>query len=247
MMTVISQRTKEPAMKIQSSVALVTGANRGLGQSFARAFVAHGAKVYAAARDPRSVQIPGVVPLRLDVTDPAQIAAAVREAGDVDLVVNNAGIARMANLLGDGGVEAARAELDTNVFGPLLVSRGFAPVLKKNGGGAIINVLSVLSWVTLPALGTYSVSKAAAWALTNGLRNEVAEQGTQVVALHVGYMDTDMAKHAPEPKSSPDDVVRQTLDALERGEVEVLADEVSRQVKAGLSAAQGVYLGNVSR
>jgi NAD(P)-dependent dehydrogenase (short-subunit alcohol dehydrogenase family) len=235
-------------MKIQSSVALVTGANRGLGLAFARALVARGAKkVYGAARDPSSVRIPGVEPLRLDVTDPAQVEAAVRAAGDVSLVINNAGIARGANLLGDGGLEAARAELDTNVFGPLLVSRGFAPVLKRNGGGAIVNVLSVLSWVTLPALATYSVSKAAAWALTNGLRAEVAGQGTQVVALHVGYMDTDMAKHAPEPNSAPDDVVRQTLDALERGEVEVLADEVSRQVKAGLSASEGVYLGNVSR
>jgi NAD(P)-dependent dehydrogenase (short-subunit alcohol dehydrogenase family) len=235
-------------MKIQSSVALVTGANRGLGAAFARALVARGAtKVYGAARDPSSVHIPGVEPLRLDVTDPAQVEAAVRAAGDVSLVINNAGIARMANLLDAGGLEAARAELDTNVIGPLLVSRGFAPVLERNGGGAIINVLSVLSWITLPALATYSVSKAAAWALTNGLRGEVAGQGTQVVALHVGYMDTDMAKHAPEPKSSPDDVVRQTLDALERGEIEVLADEVSRQVKAGLSAAEGVYLGNVSR
>jgi NAD(P)-dependent dehydrogenase (short-subunit alcohol dehydrogenase family) len=235
-------------MKIQSSVALVTGANRGLGAAFARALVARGVKkVYGAARDPSSVRIPGVEPLRLDVTDPAQVEAAVRAAGDVSLVINNAGIARGTNLLDAGGIDAARAELDTNVFGPLLVSRGFAPVLKRNGGGAIVNVLSVLSWVTLPSLATYSVSKAAAWALTNGLRAEVAGQGTQVVALHVGYMDTDMAKHAPEPKSSPDDVVRQTLDALERGEVEVLADEVSRQVKAGLSASEGVYLGNVSR
>jgi NAD(P)-dependent dehydrogenase (short-subunit alcohol dehydrogenase family) len=233
-------------MKIQKSVALVTGANRGLGLSFARALVARGAKVYAGARDPSSIRLPGVVPVALDVTDPEQVAAAARLAGDVQIVINNAGIARMTGLLADDALAAARAELETNVFGPLQLSRAFAPVLKRNGGGAIVNVLSVLSWATLPVLGTYSVSKAAAWSLTNGLRNELRAQGTQVVGLHVGYMDTDMAALAPEPKASPDDVARQALDALEAGELEVLADEISRQVKAGLSAPHGAYLGDAA-
>jgi NAD(P)-dependent dehydrogenase (short-subunit alcohol dehydrogenase family) len=237
-------RQGESNMKIHSSVALVTGANRGLGVAFARALVARGAKkVYAAAREPSSISLPGVVPLRLDVTDPAQVAEAARLAGDVQIVVNNAGIALMSGLLAEGGDAAARAELETNVFGPLALSRALAPALARNGGGAIINVLSVLSWLSIPALATYSVSKAAAWSMTNGLRAELRGQGTQVLGLHVGYLDTDMGKHAPGPKSSPDDVVRQTLDALEAGESEILADALSRQVKDGLSARHGVYLG----
>jgi NAD(P)-dependent dehydrogenase (short-subunit alcohol dehydrogenase family) len=235
-------------MEIQSSVALVTGANRGLGLAFARALLARGAKkVYAAAREPSSVHLPGVVPLRLDVTDAAQVAEAARAAADVQLVVNNAGIALMSGLLGEGSDAAARAELETNVLGPLALSRALAPALARNGGGAIVNVLSVLSWVALPALATYSVSKAAAWAMTNGLRAELRGQGTQVLGLHVGYLDTDMGKHAPGPKSAPDDVVRQTLDALEAGESEILADALSRQVKQGLSALPGVYLGGGER
>jgi NAD(P)-dependent dehydrogenase (short-subunit alcohol dehydrogenase family) len=230
-------------MDIKNSVALVTGANRGLGLAFSRALLERGArKVYAAARDPGSVSLPGVVPVRLDVTQPDQVAALASDLRDVTLVVNNAGILRPVGLLADGAVEAARAELETNFFGPLLLSRAFAPVLKEYGGGAIINVLSVLSWVSFPGSTTYSASKAAAWALTNGLRHELRAQNTQLLALHVGYMDTDMVASVAAPKSNPDDVVRATLDALEAGKDEVLADEISRNVKRGLSAEPGVYL-----
>jgi NAD(P)-dependent dehydrogenase (short-subunit alcohol dehydrogenase family) len=230
-------------MKIENSVALVTGANRGLGLAFAKALLAGGArKVYAAARDPDSVALPGVIPVRLDVTNGDEIEAAARAGGDVDLLVNNAGIARGVGLLGPDSVRAARAELETNYFGPLEVSRAFAPILARNGGGAIINVLSALSWVSFPSSSTYSVSKAAAWSLTNGLRNELRPQGTQVLALHVGYMDTDMAAHIDAPKSRPEDVVKFTLQTLEAGGEEALADEVSRSVKKGLSAERGVYL-----
>jgi NAD(P)-dependent dehydrogenase (short-subunit alcohol dehydrogenase family) len=235
-------------MKISNSVALVTGANRGLGLAYVHALLAAGArKVYAAARDPESlpasIRLPGVEPLRLDVTDPAQIEAAARAAGDVDLLINNAGIARIASLLGDGSIDSARAELETNVFGPFRLSRAFAPILKRNGGGAIVNVLSVLSWLSTPVLATYSISKSAAWSLTNGLRTELRPQGTAVLAVHVGYMDTDMAARAPGPKLSPDDVARQTLAAVESGARELLADDVTRQVKASLSTAEAVYLG----
>jgi len=234
----------EMNMNISKSVALVTGANRGLGLAFARALVARGAKkVYAAAREPSSISLPGVEPVRLDVTDPAQIEAAARAAGDVQILINNAGIGSATNLLGDRGVETLRAELETNAFGLLGVSRAFAPVLKRNGGGAIVNVLSFASWVNVPALATYSVSKTAAWAVTNGLRAELRGQGTQVLALHAGFIDTDLVRRVPGPKLSPDDVARQTLDALEAGDVEVLVDAVSRQIKAGLSAPHGVYLG----
>lgn len=230
-------------MKIQNSVALVTGANRGLGLAFTQALLAGGArKVYAAARDPASVKQAGVVPVRLDVTNAEQVAATAAELGDVTLVINNAGIIRGSGFLGEKGVEAVRAELETNFFGPVNVSRAFAPILARNGGGAIVNVLSALSWVAFPSSSTYSASKAAAWAFSNGLRNELRGQGTQVLALHVGYMDTDMVRHVTAPKSKPDDVVKAALEALEDGKSEVLADEVSRRIKQNLSAEPGVYL-----
>ncbi|MBR2816630.1 MAG: SDR family oxidoreductase [Reyranella sp.] len=230
-------------MKIQDSVALVTGANRGLGLAFTRALLAGGArKVYAAARDPASVKQAGAQTIRLDVTKPGEVDAAARELGDVNLLVNNAGIIRGSGFLGPQGVDAVRAELETNFFGPLILARAFAPVLARNGGGAIVNVLSVLSWVSFPTSSTYSASKAAAWSLSNGLRNELSAQGTQVLSLHVGFMDTDMVRHVAAPKSQPDDVVRQVLVALEAGKAEILADEISRQVKKGLSADAGIYL-----
>ena len=230
-------------MKIKDSVALVTGANRGLGLAFTQALLAGGArKVYAAARDPASVKQAGVVPVRLDVTNAEQVASAAAELGDVTLVINNAGIIRSSGFLGENGVEAVRAELETNFFGPVHVSRAFAPILGRNGGGAIVNVLSALSWVAFPASSTYSASKAAAWAFSNGLRNELRSQGTQVLALHVGYMDTDMVRDVAAPKSKPEDVARQTLEALEAGQSEILADEVSRRIKQNLSAEPGVYL-----
>jgi NAD(P)-dependent dehydrogenase (short-subunit alcohol dehydrogenase family) len=231
-------------MKIQDSVALVTGANRGLGLSFTRALLEGGArKVYAAARDPSSVKLPGVQAIRLDVTDASEVAAAARDLGDVSLLVNNAGIARGASFLSPDAIDAQRAELETNFFGPMVLTRAFAATLARNGGGAIINVLSALSWVSFPAFATYCVSKSAAWSLSNGLRQELRGQGTQLLALHVGYMDTDMVRNVTAPKSNPDDVVRQTLAALEAGKEEILADEASRQVKRGLSAEPGVYLG----
>ncbi len=230
-------------MKIQNAVALVTGANRGLGLAFTQALLTAGAsKVYAAARDPASVKQAGVVPVRLDVTNAGEVAAAAGELGDVTLVINNAGIIRGSGFLGETGIEAVRAELETNFFGPVHVSRAFAPILARNGGGAIVNVLSALSWVAFPSSSTYSASKAAAWAFSNGLRNELRGQGTQVLALHVGYMDTDMVRDVAAPKSKPDDVARQVLEALEAGKSEILADEVSRRIKQNLSAEPGVYL-----
>ena len=234
-------------MQIQNSVVLVTGANRGLGQAFVNALLQAGAaKVYAAARDPSSITLSGVVPIQLDVTNAQDIAAAAARCGDVTLLINNAGIGRGASFLAAGSADAARAELETNFFGPLALSQAFAPILQKNGGGAIVNVLSVLSWLNLSAAATYSASKSAAWSLTNGLRHELRAQGTQVVGVHVGFMDTDMTRGVPGPKVNPLDVARQTLAALEAGQDEVLADALSRQVKQGLSAEPAVYLGAVT-
>lgn len=222
-------------MDITGAVALVTGANRGLGRRFAAELLERGAvKVYAAARNPELIDLPGVVPLRLDVTDPESIREAAAVASDVTLLVNNAGSSTGASLLG-GSVEDIRLEMDTHYFGTLAVTREFAPVLERNGGGAVLNVLSVLSWFTAPQVAAYSAAKSAAWSLTNALRLELAPQKTQVTALHVGYMDTDMAKHVDGPKVDPALVAKLALDGVEEGRFEVLADDVSRNVRAGLA------------
>jgi NAD(P)-dependent dehydrogenase (short-subunit alcohol dehydrogenase family) len=231
-------------MKIKGSIALVTGANRGLGLAYAKALLAAGArKVYAGARDPSSVTLAGVVPVKLDVTNADDLAAAVATCGDVDLVINNAGIIGSDDLLSSTGVEALQTVLETNLYGVLAVSRAFAPVLRANGGGALVNMLSALSWASLPNTGAYSVSKAAAWSLTNGLRNELREQGTLVVGVHAGYIDTDMVKDVDSPKSRPEDIAQAVLAGIEAGDQEVLADDTARHIKAGFSQPQALYLG----
>jgi NAD(P)-dependent dehydrogenase (short-subunit alcohol dehydrogenase family) len=224
----------EVSMQIEGSTALVTGANRGLGRRFAEELVARGAKVYAGARNPESVDLAGVTPIALDITDPASVAAAAAATGDVSLLINNAGSATGASLL-DGSLADIKLELDTHFFGTLAVTRAFAPQLAAAGGGAILNVLSVLSWVSFPAIGAYSAAKAAEWSLTNALRQELAGQGTQVTGLHVGYMDTDMARHVTAPKTDPAVVAKLALDGLAAGQFEVLADEISQQVQGGLA------------
>ncbi len=231
-------------MDIKNAVVLVTGANRGLGAAFVKALLAAGVKkVYAAARDPASISVKGVLPIELDVTRADTIKAAVALCPDVNVLINNAGIAHGSFFMGAGSADSARAEFETNFFGPLATSQAFAPVLKANGGGAIVNVLSVLSWINVGGAATYCASKAAAWSLTNGLRGELRSQGTQVLAVHVGSMDTDMTRGIDQPKADPHDVARQTVVALAAGKSEVFADEISRQVKLGLSAEPGVYIG----
>jgi NAD(P)-dependent dehydrogenase (short-subunit alcohol dehydrogenase family) len=228
-------------MKIAGSTALVTGANRGLGRHFAEQLLARGATVYAAARNPDSVDLPGAIPLALDVTDPASVAAAAELAKGVTLLINNAGSSTGASLL-TGPMEDIELELNTHFYGTLAVTRAFAPSLKAGGGGAILNVLSALSWISFPASGGYCAAKSAEWSLTNALRQELAAQNTQVSALHVGYMDTDMVRHVTAPKSDPAIIAKIALDAIEAGDVEILADDVSRQVQAGLaSGVAGLY------
>jgi NAD(P)-dependent dehydrogenase (short-subunit alcohol dehydrogenase family) len=231
-------------MKIKGSVVLVTGANRGLGLEFAKQALALGAaKVYAAARDPSKITLPGVVPVKLDVTNVADVAGLAVQCPDVTLLVNNAGIGRLGGVASGDATALLREQLETNLFGVAHMSHAFAPVLARNGGGAILNLLSILSWVNTPVLGAYGVSKAAAWALTNSLRIELKAQGTQVVGFHGGFIDTDMVRGFDTPKATPADVVAQAYAAIEAGELEVRVDEGTRQVKAGLS--QGVYLGDV--
>jgi NAD(P)-dependent dehydrogenase (short-subunit alcohol dehydrogenase family) len=227
-------------MDVKGSTAIVTGANRGLGKAIVTELLSRGAvKVYAGARDPESVEAadPRVVPVRLDVTDERSVYAAAELASDVDLVVNNAGISDGVSVFGPDGVESLRRQFETNAVGPLHMTRAFAPVLEANGGGAVVNVLSVLSWVTTPRLSGYSASKAAAWSITNATRGALREQGTQVVGVHVGFLETDMAAKVDGPKTDPADLARQVVDALEAGADEVLGDELSRGVKAALSGS----------
>jgi len=230
-------------MKIEGSIALVTGANRGLGLAFARALRDAGArKVYAGARDPASVKEPGLEAIRLDVTDPRSIAEAAARCTDVNIVINNAGILRPGALLGDGGLATIREQLETNFYGAFAMSEAFAPVLAANGGGALVNMLSALSWLSLPNSGAYSISKAAAWALTNGLRQELRAQHTLVIGVHAGYIDTDMVATVTAPKTKPEVIAQRTLEAIASGREEVLADDVSQQVKAGFAADPPAYV-----
>jgi NAD(P)-dependent dehydrogenase (short-subunit alcohol dehydrogenase family) len=221
-------------MKIEGSTALVTGANRGLGAAIAQALVEAGAKVYGSARHTASITNPEVIPVLLDVTNPDHIANAARTCSDVSIVVNNAGIGRSSASLASDAVDAARAEMETNFFGPLQIARAFAPVLRANGGGALVNILSVLSFLSTPQAATYCASKAAAWSLTNALRLELRRQGTLVVAVHSGFIDTDMAAGVNAEKISPQSVANQVLAAIEADAEEVLADPTSEMVKAAL-------------
>jgi NAD(P)-dependent dehydrogenase (short-subunit alcohol dehydrogenase family) len=230
-------------MKLQDSVVLITGANRGIGLAFAEAALARGArKVYAAARNPWQNILTGVAPVKLDVTSADDVAAAAKMAKDVTLVVNNAGIARPKSLLLPDAIATAQTHFDTNVLGILRMMQAFAPILSSNGGGAFINVLSAASWINSGAMTAYAVSKAAAWSLTNGMRNELRSQHTQVLGLHVGFVDTDLTKGLDVPKVSPESVVNKAFDALEAGASEVLADERSQMVKRGLTADPAIYL-----
>jgi NAD(P)-dependent dehydrogenase (short-subunit alcohol dehydrogenase family) len=231
-------------MKFHNAVVLVTGANRGLGLEFAKQALERGAKrVYAGARDVSSIKLEGVVPVQLDVTRPGDVAALAAKLTDVTILINNAGIARPGAFVASTAQDTLREQLETNVFGILNLSQAFAPILANNDGGAILNVLSLLSWVNTPMIAGYGVSKAAAWGLTNGLRHELRAQKTQVVGLHAGFIDTDLTRGINVPKATPVDVVRQALDAIEANADEVFVDESSRQVHKGLSSS--VYLKDV--
>lgn len=231
-------------MDIKGSVALVTGANRGIGMAFTQALLVHGAaKVYAGVRDPKVALAPGLTPLRLDVTDEEQVAAAARAAGDVSIVVNNAGVTGGPSLM-EGSFDGARREMEVNYFGTWAVSRAFAPVLAANGGGALVNMLSAASWVTDRGLPSYAASKSAQWSLTNAFRLALREQGTLVVGVHAGYVDTDLAADIDSPKILAGDVAEKTMTALLNDEPEVLVDEFTRQVRAALSGGLDALYAN---
>ncbi|WP_223691638.1 SDR family oxidoreductase [Leifsonia poae] len=219
--------------RITGQIALVTGANRGLGAAFVAELLERGvAKVYAAARAPESVAVtdPRIVPIALDVTDEASIAAAAVATADVTLLINNAGIAVNQSLV-SGDLTEIRREFDTNFWGPVLVTREFAPIIAGNGGGAIVNMHSALSWL---AVGSYSATKAALWSASNSARVELAPHDIQVVGVHVGWVDTEMAANADGVKVPPAQVVTEALDTVEAGGAEAIVGDVARHVKSKL-------------
>ncbi|MGW4597156.1 SDR family oxidoreductase [Streptomyces sp. NPDC004457] len=223
-------------MEIEGSVALVTGANRGIGHAFARALIARGAaKVYAGVRDPASVSDEDLIALRLDVTVPEEVAAAAEAADDVTIVINNAGVGGFDTKLLTGSFDGAREAMEINYFGTWAVSRAFAPVLARNGGGALINMLSTASWASRPDYPGYAASKAAQWSLTGALREGLREQGTLVIGVHAGFVETDLSSFTDAAKIGVEDVAEQTMDALAHDRAEVLTDERTRQVKRALS------------
>lgn len=222
-------------MKIQGSVAFVTGANRGLGRQFAEQLLARGAKVYAGARNPETVTLGGVIPVRIDITDPASVQAAAELAADTTILVNNAGTTSYNGLL-DGPMDDIRAQMESHFFGTLNVTRAFVPHLVANAPGAILNIASILSWKHIPGIGAYAAAKAALWAQTDAVREELAPKGVAVTGLYVGFMDTDMAAGVDAEKSDPAHIAAAALDGVEAGVAEVLGDEQTRAVKASLSA-----------
>ncbi|MBA2813315.1 SDR family oxidoreductase [Streptomyces sp. KM273126] len=224
--------------EIKDAVIFVTGGSRGIGRALVEELYVRGAaKVYATARDPRTVTHPDAVPVALEVTDPASVAAAAAQAQDVTILINNAGAMVGASFLGSP-VDDTRREFETNFYGPLLVTRAFVPIIERNGGGHVLNVHSALSW--LGGYGSYGASKAALWSQTNSLRLELRPRGIAVTGLHMALVDTDMTAGFEVPKSTPGDIAALALDGIEEGAHEVLADDITRQVKAGLSGQLSV-------
>ncbi|MDF2825991.1 MAG: short-chain dehydrogenase/reductase [Mycobacterium sp.] len=229
-------------MKLHGATALVTGANRGIGHSFAVELVKRGAKVYATARRPELVDVPGAEALRLDITDPSSVDAIAALAGDVDVLINNAADTAGGNLV-TGALSGIRSTMESNYFGTLAMIRAFAPILARNGGGAILNVLSAAAWTTVDGNTAYAAAKSAEWGLTNGVRIELAGQGTLVAALVPGLIGTQTLFDFAEREGielpadavlDPDDLVRLALDGLEAGDIEIL-DPMGADAKATLA------------
>ena len=223
-------------MQLDGQTALVTGANRGLGRHLAQQLRDRGATVYAGARNPAAVDLDGVRPIAIDITDPASVAEAAHSIGNASIVINNAGSSTGTSLL-TGNLDDVRLEMDTHFFGTLSVTRAFAPQLGQHDQSAVLNVLSALSWYTYPHVGAYCAAKSATWSMTNALRQELADQGTRVAALHVAHMDTGMGRDADVPKKAdPADIARIALDGIADDAYEIIADDTSKQVLASLSA-----------
>jgi NAD(P)-dependent dehydrogenase (short-subunit alcohol dehydrogenase family) len=234
--------TQEIVMNIQESVAFVTGANRGIGKAYVEALVQAGARrIYATARSADTLKevvaiAPDrIIPMALDVTDPAQVNAAAQAAQDVTILINNAGVIGSGGLFTPNSIETAQWEMNTNYFGPLTLIRAFSPILQANGGGAIVNMLSVVSVANAPVFNSYSASKAAFYSSTQGIRAELAQQGTQVIGVFPGPVDTLMTKDVPGDKAAPSEVAQAVLQAIETGVEDVYPDPVSQSVFSAIA------------
>jgi len=218
---------------IKGSIALVTGGQRGLGKAFVQELLDRGAaRVYATARSPKPSDDQRIVPVTLDVTDPASVAELAALAGDASIVINNAGVGGSGPLL-RSDIDDIRTVFETNLYGAIRIAQALAPVLARNGGGALVDIHSALSWIA--GAGAYGASKAALWSATNSLRLELAPQGTQVIGVHLGYADTDLTAGVTAPKLDPRDVARLVVDGIEDGSTEVLVDDVSRHFKQAVA------------
>jgi NAD(P)-dependent dehydrogenase (short-subunit alcohol dehydrogenase family) len=225
-------------MDIKDSVVLVTGGNRGLGKALVQAFLGAGArKIYVGSRTPIETSDPRLQPIKLDITNAQDVATAAQTCQDVTILMNNAGVATsFASLLTAPSLDGAHQEMETNYFGTLAMVRAFAPILGKNGGGTLVNMLSVLSWFTTPISESYSASKYAALSLTQGIRIELRSQGTLVTAVFAGYIDTDMTAGVDVPKTSPEEVAARIIEGIRNNQEEVLADQMSHEIKAVLAS-----------
>lgn len=229
-------------MQIQGSIALVTGTNRGIGPETVRALIKAGAaKVYATARQAGALgalvatAADRIVPLELDIRNAAQVSAIAGRCGDVTILVNNAGVNFNTPLLNPPDPDNARVEIETNYLGTLAMCRAFAPVLKRNGGGAIVNMLSILARVNLPLMGSLCASKAALLSMTQGVRAQLRAQGTLVIGVMPGAVDTDMTKGVEMPKERPADIAAAIVAALQSGEEDIYPGAMATGVAAGLA------------
>ena len=222
-------------MKVAGAVAFVTGTNRGIGAQFVKALKVRGAaKIYAASRRGVTTE-DGVTPVKLDITRPDQVAAAAALARDTIVLINNAGVNFNTPLLNAPSEENARVEMEVNYFGLLAMCRAFAPILRANGGGIIVNMLSILGRVNLPLMGSLCASKAAGLSLAQGMRAQLAGQGTLVIGVMPGAVDTDMTKDFPPPKIAPADVATAVMDAIEAGQEEVYPGDMAQGIARGLA------------
>lgn len=218
-------------MNIKGCTALVTGANRGLGKVIVDQLAQAGAaRIYAGMRNPAVIGHDVVTPVALDVTDADSVARTAEKCSDVDLVINNAGIMLATPMLADDSEQALRRELDVNAFGPLRIAKAFAPILARNGGGAIVNMLSVVSWYVYPFNATYCASKFTALAMTDAMRVELKAQGTHVMGVYAGFIDTEMAARVTGEKTSPVQVAERMLAGLRAGKDHVLADAAAEEL-----------------
>jgi NAD(P)-dependent dehydrogenase (short-subunit alcohol dehydrogenase family) len=231
---------EEVLMQLENAIALVTGANGGIGQYYIEALQSVGvARIYAGARNPKSLDAivatdPRIIPIALDLVNEQSVIAAAVECPDVTLLINNAGIGLLKGFISASDLSGARAEMEVNYFGTLAMCRAFAPVLKANGGGAIINMLSILAKVNFPMNASYGASKAAALLMTQGIRAELAGQGTQVIGVMPATVDTEASQHFPPPKVSPKRVAQLALQAVVDGVEDVYPGEQAVEMAAQL-------------